>query len=204
MQSTKMKKYFSLALAVGGFLACTPDFQGEYSNPEEIEIVDDRWNETDARKTGEILINSMLAKPWLLEHVKDAGKKPIVMVNEIENRTDEHIDTEALGEAISHELLNSGKIRFVDAKRRKKILTEMNYQNQSGMVRSDHIKKLGRQIGADFLLSGAISSSVHSQGGLKTVTYQTVLELTKLETAEIVWKEKYDIKKRFKRSGSGW
>ena len=33
------------------FTACTPDFEGEYSDPAKTEIVDDKWNETDARKT---------------------------------------------------------------------------------------------------------------------------------------------------------
>jgi hypothetical protein len=46
---------------------------------------------------------------------------------------------------------------------------------------------------------------VHSQdkGGLKTVTYQTALNFTDLETTEVVWSGKELIKKRFKRSGAG-
>ena len=54
------------------------------------------------------------------------------------------------------------------------------------------------------MLSGGISSSVHSQKGTKTVTYQTALTLTNLETSEIVWSGKKLIKKRFERSSFGW
>ena len=40
-------------------------FQSEYTDPNTVEIVDDKWNETDARKTSEVLIDSMLTKAWL-------------------------------------------------------------------------------------------------------------------------------------------
>ncbi|MBP6217765.1 MAG: penicillin-binding protein activator LpoB [Oligoflexales bacterium] len=185
--------------------ACTSSFQGEYSNPDAVEIVDDRWNETDARKTSEILIKSMLEKPWLMDFIQaKKGEKPFVLVDDVENRTDEHIDTKAMLEAIRFELINSGRIRFVEGKDRDKILKEIRYQSESGMVDQAHAKQKGKQKGSDFLLTGALSSQVHTQAGLKTVTYQTVLQLTNLETAEIVWVQKYDIKKRFNRSSSKW
>ena len=87
-------------------------------------------------------------------------------------------------------------MRFLNNQQRDKILAEIKYQN-SGMVESKSRKKAGRQIGADFMLSGAISSSVHTRDGLKTVTYQTALTLTNLETSEIAWSGKKLIKKRF-------
>ncbi len=192
---------------VGGLsllVSCAKDFEGEYSDPTAIEIVDDRWNETDARKSAEVLITSMLKKPWLGNHKKlRSGQNPVVIIDDVENRTDEHLDVKALMESIRNELINSGEIRFVDDKKRQKILEEIKYQNDSGQVAANSAKKRGRQTGADFFLGGAISSNVHQMKELKTVTYQVNLTLTDLESAEIVWSEKYDIKKRFKRSGVG-
>ena len=184
-------------------ISCAPSFEGAYSDPAKAEIVDDKWNETDARKTAESMIASVLGKPWLAEHKAQTRKKPVVIVDLIENRTDEHIDTKALTEFIRDELINSGKVRFLNNQRRKQILEEIKYQNSGAVSRSTK-KRAGKQIGADFLLGGAMSSSVHSQGGLKTVTYQAALNLTNLETSEIVWSGKKQIKKRFKRSGSSW
>ncbi len=192
-------------LAVGSLWmgGCSKSLEGTYSDPAKEEIVDDRWNETDARKTAEHLIQSMLSKPWLGSYMKGhSNQKPVVIVDDVENRTDEHIDTKALTEFVRDELINSGKVRFVDEKRRKKILEEIKYQ-QSGAVSDATKKKSGQQIGADYILGGAISSSVHSQDDLKTVTYQTNLTLTNLETSEIEWSEKHLIKKRFKRSSVG-
>ncbi len=203
---TTMKRVLPfLPVAVLSVTGCTPSFEGEYSDPNTTEIVDDRWNDADARKTSEILIRSMLEKPWLNEFKgKHNGEKPVVLVADIANRTDEHIETKAIGEGIRDELINSGKIRFVDGDRRKQILEEMRYQNESGMVSKQSAKKKGNQTGADFMLSGTLTSIVNEEKGRKNVVYQTILQLTDLETTEMVWSQKYQIKKRFKRSGAGW
>ena len=195
---------FFLLLSFLPLSHCT-SFQAEYANPEEVEILDDRWNETDARKTSEVLINSMLSKPWLRRHkAENRGKRPTVIVDEIMNRTDEHIDTRSMSEAIRNEMINSGEVRFVNAEGRGKILEEITYQSQSGMVDPAKAKQAGKQLGAGFMLSGKISNHVHSRDGKKTITYQTILYLTNLETAEMVWSEKFDIKKRFKNAHLSW
>lgn len=194
----------SFLLAAGyATVSCSPSFEGEYSDPTRAEIVDDKWNETDARKTAETMIKGVLGRPWLKDFTHKHKGKPVVFVDDVENRTDEHIDTKALTEFIRNELINSGKVKFVDAARRQKILDEIKYQN-SGAVSGETAKKAGRQTGADYLMAGAISSSVHTMEGAKTVTYQTNLILTNLETSEIEWTDKYEIKKRFRRSGAGW
>ena len=198
-----LKLSFLSALAFSLSTACSPDFEGTYSDPAKAEIVDDKWNETDAQETANTLIGQVLSKPWLSVYKSSKKRSPVVIVDDIANRTDEHIDTKALFEFIQDELINSGKVRFVNNKKRQEILDEIKYQN-SGSVSAATAKKAGRQTGADFMLGGAVSSTVNSQGGLKTVTYQTALTLTDLETAEIVWSGKKLIKKRFKRSGAGW
>lgn len=185
-------------------MGCTPKFQGEYQDPEKVEIIDDKWNETDARKTAEIMITSCLGRPWLAEYKKaHGGKKPTVIVQDVENRSDEHIDTKALTEFMENELVNSGKVSFIEKGRRDQILKEIEYQN-SGAVSETSKKKKGNQKGADYMLAGAISSQVHTQEGIKTTSYQTQMKLINLETAEIEWTEKHLINKKFKRSGASW
>lgn len=200
-------KLFLSAAAIilgSGFVACTPGFEGEYSDPAKAEIVDDKWNETDARKTAEHMIRGMLEKPWLANYSKShSGAKPLVIVDDVENRTDEHLDVKALTDFIQDELINSGKVRFINKVQRQKILDELKFQ-QSEAVNQASAKKQGRQIGADYMLTGSVASSVHQMDGTKTVTYQTTLKLTNIETGEYEWSTKYEIKKRFRRSGAGW
>jgi hypothetical protein len=183
---------------------CTKDFEGEYADPSKSEIVDDKWNETDAKKTAEHMIRGMLEKPWLSQFKgSHGGERPLVIVDDVENRTDEHLDVKILTDYIQDELINSSKVRFVDKARRQKLLEEIKYQ-QSGQVDSKTAKKGGKQLGADYILAGNVTSQVHQQDELKTVTYFTTLTLTNIETFELEWSTKYEIKKRFKRAGAGW
>ena len=49
------------------------------------------------------------------------------------------------------------------------------------------IKKFGMERGADYILQGSINSIVDAFKKRKTVTYQVNLELTNIETNEVVW-----------------
>lgn len=204
MPQFSLKRMFSVlvVLGAGAFASCQTT-QGNYADPNKIEIVDDRWNESDARLTAEQMIGSALAKPWIKEFVREAeGKRPFVLVDDIENRTSEQIDTKALFEAVRNELLNSGKVRFLDGAQRQKILDEYKYQ-QSGVVRQGSAKGPGKQQSADFFMVGAISSQVAEADGYKTVTYQVEMRLTNIESSEIAWTEIKKIKKQFRRSRFG-
>jgi penicillin-binding protein activator len=197
-------RLFLATLTLMAASSCAPKFQGEYSDPQKVEIIDDKWNETDARKTSELMITSVLGRPWLEQFKKShGGKQPTVIVQDIENRSDEHIDTQALTEFMESELINSGKVRFVEKGRRQQVLDELAFHN-SGAVASDSKKSTGKMKGADFMLAGAISSQVHGQEGTKTVSYQTQMKLIDIESTEITWTDKHEIKKKFKRSGAGF
>ena len=188
------------------FLTGCQTFEGQYTSPNEVRILDDKWNDTDSRKTSEQLVSSMLKKPWLTRFIATKKTRPIVIVDEISNESHEHIDTKAITSSIRNELINSGKVRFLNAKQRTKIIKEIKYQNQSGMVDPAKAKKAGKQFGAGFMLSGRMNSFTHQHqdANFKTIAYQVDLILTNLETAEIEWSEQYKIKKTFKHSNTRW
>ena len=60
------------------------------------------------------------------------------------------------------------------------------------------IKKWGRELGADFILQGTINSIVDSYKKQKVVMYQIDLQLTNIETNEVVWMGDKKIKKQIK------
>lgn len=198
MMKTSVNLRGFLVVAVfsfAGFSACTTP-GGVYTDSNEVKILGDRWNNTDANKSAEVMIKTMTEAAWLDDFVKThKGEKPVVIVDDIENRTDEHIDTKALTEAIRSTLINSRKVRFVNNDRRQKILDEVKYQQAN----AGKAKKTGKQLGADYILSGAISNTVEVQGDYKDVTYQVNLNLTNLESAEMEWTTNHKIKKSFKR-----
>ena len=49
--------------------------KGSYNDPAQAEILDDRWNETDARKTSEAIISQMLSRPWLKDYQRKNRKE---------------------------------------------------------------------------------------------------------------------------------
>ena len=51
------------------------------------------------------------------------------IIDDIENRTSEHIDTKAITENIRNEMINSRKARYVNKAQRQKILEEMLVTN---------------------------------------------------------------------------
>lgn len=208
MLNTKRVLYLSpLFVVVSLALSGCASFEGDYGDPNQAQILDDRWNPTDATVTVQKMVTDMTAAPWVQNWRDDMKKKPsdrpFVLVDDMENRTSEVIDTKALFEDLRSQILNNGKVRFLDGDARKKILSEYKYQ-QSGVVKKDQVKGPGNQFGADFFLSGAISSIVSKQGGKSSVQYQIEMKLTNISTGELVWSGIEKIRKNFKRSSVGW
>ena len=206
LQSIKQTRtaLVAISLAALGLFSCAPTMQGEYSDPQKVKILDDKWNETDAHSLMRVMITSSLGRPWLKNYkAANNGKAPLVVVQDIENRTDEHIDTVSLTQFMETELVNSGKVRFVEKARREQINEELQFQN-SGMVNANTKKKTGNFAGADFMLAGSIASQVHTNGGTKRTSYFVQMKLINIETSEIQWTEKHEISKEFRRSSGDW
>ena len=197
---------FFAATAATSFVGCS-SFQGDYGDADEAQILDDRWNPTDAKLTVQKMVQDMGAAPWIQNWRDDAKKgpkdRPFLLVDDMENRTSEIIDTKAVFEDLRAQVLNDGKVRFLDGAIRKRILEEYKYQG-SGIVKKGSAKGPGDQYSADFFLSGAISSIVSQQGGKSSVQYQIEMKLVNVSTGELVWSGIEKIRKNFKRGGFGW
>ena len=191
-------------VVVVGLQSCTDSLTGGYSDPNKSEIVDDRWSQTDAKKTGDALIAKMLKESnWIEQYMRrHGGKRPIAVVDEIRNDTDEHISTQYLTNMIKNALINSGKVRFLNKEARQRILDEMSYQHDSDNVAKSKRTRRGNQLGSGLFFGGNIQSITNEFKGEKSVTYQTSLKMTDLETTEEIWIGLYEIRKNFKRSKS--
>ncbi len=153
-----------------------------------------RWNETDSRLVAEEMVSDMLLRPWLAEYETATGKRPIIVVGIIKNKSHEHIAVETFIKDIEKSVLNSGKIRLVTAgEAREELRKERADQNE--FASSTTTAAWGKELGADFILQGVLNSIVDSNGKQKIVFYQTDLELTNMETNEKVWIGDKKIKK---------
>lgn len=157
------------------------------------------WNDTDSRLVSEKMIPDMLNKPWYKDWTDSKGKKPVVIVGRIKNESMEHINSRAFVADIEREMINSGKIAFAagggdrDALRLERIDQLQNASDET-------IKNMGKEIGADFMLFGAITSFIDQAGGKKAVSYQIDLYLVDIEKNIKAWAGQEKIKKMITRS----
>ena len=197
---TRATQLAVLAIAAVGLSACAGPrafTRGTYEDPEQIAMLDDRWNQNDMQLVAKKIIESLQA--W---KQRDALDKPVVILETPRNRTTEHIDLQALYDHVKTELINSGQFTFLDKAARQEIAKEYEYQG-SGYVDPNEAQGPGRQRGARYLLGLVITSNVQQVGKDKLVYYKTTFELTDIETTEIVWTGHKEITKAFKKKSIG-
>jgi len=169
--------------------------KGEYTDPDRVILLDDRYNESDMKIMADALVSSLMNHPV----IKDAKKTPIFQVENVTNSTSEHIDMQSLTDKIRTALIKSGKVQFHDKLQRETLSKEYAYQTESGNVNKETAKGKGHQIGADYIMTGDFSSNVQELGGKKVVYYKLTLNATDIKTGLITWTEEKEIKKLFKK-----
>ncbi len=166
--------------------------------PGLVTDISGRWNDTDSRLVAETMVKQALGSAWLQKYTRDKSRQPVVVVGTIRNRSFEHIDINTFINDLSRELTNSGKVRFVAGKDERKELREER-REQAIFAREDTQKAPGKEIGADFMLKGSISSTPDEAEGVKAVSYQVDLEMIDLESNEKSWFGQKKLKKVIER-----
>ncbi len=136
-------------------------------------------------------------------------ERPTIVDYGIANETSEHINTGGISDAIRQDVLKSQRYRFVNRSQRSNIANETSYQ-QGGNVSQAERVALGRQLGARYILSGTLRSIEKDQPKQIRLTkrnliyYSMTLDLTDLETSEIVWSDEVEIAREASRPIIGW
>jgi len=155
-----------------------------------------RWNDTDSRLVAEAMIQDCMNQSWLKRHQTHAesSDRPVVIVGVIRNKTLEHIAVDTFIKDIERAFINDGRVRVVaDAGDRADIRAER--ESMQGNVTAETLKRFGRELGADYVMTGQINQIVDQEEGEKVLFYQTDLELTDVESNEKVWIGDKKIKK---------
>lgn len=180
----KLLYTFSLAIFLGSMVSCS--HKVTRIEPTETPDISGSWNNTDSRLTAEEMIKDCLGREWLKTHNETKGKKPVVIVGMVTNKSHEHIEAETFMKDLERAYINTGKVGLVQGgKKREELRAERADQQTNASVST--MKKFGMENGADYILQGSINSIVDAYKRKKTVTYQINLELTNMETNEVVW-----------------
>ena len=177
----------------------TPKVQRVDAN-KQIDV-SGNWNDTDARKVSESLIRDCLNNERVANYIQqfaaqNNGRLPTVIVGSFRNNTSEHIDTSIISKAMEIAIVNSGKLEFVaggDTRSELRAEREDQQFNSSESTAS----ALANEIGANFMLTGAIKMIEDRAGNVAVRSYFVSAELTNIETNSRFWMgENNEIKKQ--------
>jgi penicillin-binding protein activator len=164
-------------------------------SPDKTIDITGKWNDTDSRLVADTMINQLLLDKWVSNYMNShEGKRPIIIVGLVKNKSYEHIDAETFIGDIEKAIVKNGSVRLVQAgDKRNELRTER--ADQQDFASPATTKKWGKELGADFIMQGTINSIVDASSTEKVIFYQIDLQLTDLETNEVVWMGDKKIKK---------
>lgn len=195
-----------LAIAVIGTSGCAAFRRSiEEKDPATSDPLTAKYDQRDMLKWAQQIADLLLVPPFL--PANDA-EKPILVDLGIQNRTESHIDMKAITDTITTHMLDSGKIRLVNASRRDDLLKEQGYQLQN--TPAEARMKIGRQLGARFMLTGSLVEIGHQSGRQvrlskkQDIYYQLTAEITDLESGEIILRKQTDRLRQTSMPVIGW
>jgi uncharacterized protein (TIGR02722 family) len=146
------------------------------------------------------MIQDSLSRPWLQEFRPRSGQtRPAVIVGEVRNLSHEHINTNTFTLDLERALINSGKVDFVATKQERQGVRDER-KDQDLNAREDTRNAMGKELGADFVLTGTINTIVDPNGNEQLLFYQVNMTLISLADNRKVWVGQKDIRKLVTRS----
>ena len=133
---------------------------------------------------------------------------PIMVTAGLENRTTKHEDTKLITDRIRDIILPTGKAQFINESRRADLLKEQGYQ--AANATPDTQAKIGRQLGAKYMISGSLAEMESSSPRQVRVSkqdvkyYHMVIEVTDLESGLLVWSRTKDFAREISKPIIGW
>ena len=150
------------------------------------------WNDVSARAVNSLIASGALVRP--------DGRKAIVMINQVKNRSGARARTQILTNKMRQALLASGKALTTtavggngpedNATRQIRELENDDLFNQAT------VQKRGTVIAPDMSLSGEIINQATKVGRTSENTFYFHVVLTDLQTGLAVWEDNFDISKQ--------
>ena len=155
----------------------------------------------DVRRTVEKMVDSMLADQEFIAEI--GGKRPVLDVAKIKNRSSMHLDMQSITSSIRTKLLRSRRFRFTDNSMSANDLQMMNDQALNGMTDPTKAVPMGRQSATQMYLYGELTEMRQHVDGVTDRYYKFTLNLKDLRSGEIVWSDEQEIRKQQTTSSFG-
>ena len=156
-----------------------------------------RWNDTDSRLVANKMTTDFLASEKYKEYALALSKKPAIILGTIRNKTTEHIDASNYVKKFELAIYNSGVAELVESDEQRDKLRLERVQQQDFSDPST-MAQWGKEVGANLMLFGEMTSEIDVYKNKRVVNYQTTLFLTDMETNKRIWFGQHEIKKFIK------
>ncbi|MFX5358853.1 hypothetical protein ABTD15_19155, partial [Acinetobacter baumannii] len=94
------------------------------------------------------MTNQILSENWISNHVSAKGKKPVVIVGLVTNKSHEHIEAETFMNDLEKSFIQSDKVGLVQSGKKREEMRAEKADQQTNATQST-IKKFGMERGAD-------------------------------------------------------
>ena len=188
----KLASIFLLSILI---VSCAPKRKVQRVESDQTIDLSGRWNDSDSKAVSTEIIKQLLNHNWLNSYSSEnLNKRPIIIVGLVKNKTHEHIDANTFIMDIERAIIREGSARLVQAGLRRGALRNERVEQQD-YASPETAKNWGLELGADYMLQGTISSIVDTYKKEKIIYYQINMQLSHLETNEVVWIGEKKIKK---------
>ena len=173
----------------------------QYGDAGSAKPLSTEFGSSDLQQIAESMVDSLCTFPPLVELT--TGRRPVVSVDKVKNKTMQHIDTESVTDSIRAKLIRSGKFRFIDRTTDTQTVEELKVQQDSGLVDKKNAVQTGQQFGAEFLLTANVSEITQRAGAVTDTYFKFTMSLKNLKTGILEWSDEKEIRKVFKRGTFG-
>jgi uncharacterized protein (TIGR02722 family) len=163
-------------------------------DPNQAIDLSGRWNDSDSRQVADKMIRELLNSNSYKQYAETLGKRPVIIVGSIRNRTSEHIDANHYIKKLEVAIFNSGLADLVESDAFRDKLREERAQ-QHDFADPATLAQWGKETGANLMLFGEMTSETDVFNKNRVVNYVTTLFLTDMETNKRVWYGQHEIKK---------
>lgn len=183
-----MNKFcISVVMASLVLSACVPK-----TNRVEVASDDSFSTETSSKDLLSVS-EKMVASILSLRQISSASKPPKIAFSDVQNETNEIINKNLFIERMRTLLIKnaSGRLIFLDREIGADIESERENKREGELSMAKQAQKLG----ADFFLTGKLSSIDKVSGSKRSTYTRYAFRLTDAETTAIIWEDDYEVKK---------
>lgn len=198
---------FGLAAIAMAFAAgCVSNNSSPYRDPTEVRGTSTEFSSYDFQQCAATMVDSMLANANLDGRLKEqfAGRRPVVSVMPVENKTFRIFDLRPMTDTIQSRLVNSGKFDFTDRGAEKMMADEMIRDMNSVMVADDQAAASKTHAAADYLLTGVLTEIRNADGRTHESYYKLTMGLFNRRTGKTDWSAEKELRKVGTRPVLGW